>query len=32
MYYLANLRNKKLINQIIHDTSFKPKHENKEIY
>ena len=31
MYYLANLRNKVLINQILPDTLFKPKRKNKKI-
>ena len=30
MYYLANLRNKVLINQILPDTLFKPKRKNKK--
>ena len=31
MYYLANLRNKVLINKILPDTLFKPKDKNKKI-
>ena len=30
MYYLANLRNKVLINQILPDKLFKPKRRNKK--
>ena len=30
MYYLANLRNKALINQILPDTLFKSKRKNKK--
>ena len=31
MYYLANLGNKVLINQILPDKHFKPKRKNKRI-
>ena len=31
MYYSVNLRNEALINKILPDTLFKPKHKNKKV-